>query len=182
LGPLDLVFLQTVTGSFSISSNNALGSLDLPFLSTAGSLSISSHVEILNINLTSLSIVTAGDFTLSLNSALATISLPSLTYTEGHTVIINNAVLARINFPELSTVVRSLNIYSNPFLTFANLPQLTFIGATLGFCQNNAVFRIPSGPPNAPTGGLVVTGSYKGQPWSCWYQQGSGACTGAYCP
>jgi hypothetical protein len=73
-------------------------------------------------------------------------------------------------------VVESLFILTNPSLTFAHLPKLTFIGDRIFICVNNADFVIPSGPPDAPTGGLVVTGSFKNTE-SCLYQHGAVDCS-----
>jgi hypothetical protein len=94
--------------------------------------------------------------------------------------IVDNALLATLSFPSLSTVA-SLDIRTNPSLTFAHLPKLTFIGGQLSICANNAAFIIPSGPPNAPTGGFVVTGPSKGQP-NCNLQQGNMTCSAVICP
>jgi hypothetical protein len=115
------------------------------------------------------------------NTALASINLPTLTYTSGHLTIRSNAILTTINFLSLITVVGALNIWYNPFLTFASLPKLTYIGSTIGICANNAAFRIPSGPPYAPTGGFMVNGSSKGQV-HCNFQQGASTCTFVTCP
>jgi hypothetical protein len=73
-------------------------------------------------------------------------------------------------------VVKSLVILDNPFLTFTHLPKLTFIGDAIFICANNADFVIPSGPPDAPAGGLVVTGSLKNTD-NCFYQQGAVDCS-----
>jgi hypothetical protein len=116
-----------------------------------------------------------GNLNILYNDALATISLGSLTHIGGSLGIYTHNVLTTINLPSLSAMSGDLYIFDNPSLTFAHLPKLTFIEFSIGICQNNAAFRIPSGPPDAPTGGLVVTGQYKGTP-SCRLQDGASPC------
>jgi hypothetical protein len=115
------------------------------------------------------------DLWIRMNDALATINLPSLTYMGGSLNIYSNVALTTISLPSLSTVVVFLQIYSSPSLTFASLPKLTFIGTSIGICQNNAAFRVPSGPPDAPTGGLTSAGR-KGQN-ACSFQHGASTCS-----
>jgi hypothetical protein len=116
------------------------------------------------------------------NAALTKIDLPSLGTLSGSylSIRINNA-LATINLPSLSILTGYLEIRDSPSLTFVSLSKLTFIGVQILICLNNAAFTIPSGPPNAPTGGLVVTGSLKGTK-NCYLQQGSGTCSLVTCP
>jgi hypothetical protein len=116
------------------------------------------------------------------SSSVAVMTYSLLTYTDGHLFIFANTALTTIALPSLSTVVGGFDISYNAALTFAHLPKLTYIGTTIGICSNNAAFLIPSGPPDAPTGGLVVSGTNKGQK-ICHYQQGSGPCGGVEtCP
>jgi hypothetical protein len=98
----------------------------------------------------------------------------------GSLVIYNNAFLATIHMSSLSTVRNDLNLVSNPSLTFASLPKLTYIGTNIRICENNAAFPIPSGPPDAPIGGL--TSFYSKGFNVCQIQQGSGACANVICP
>jgi hypothetical protein len=105
----------------------------------------------------------------------AVTSLP-LTYAAGHFEIISNAFLTTIYLPSLSSVIGFLSIQSNPLLTFAHLPRLTLITDRIFFCQNHASFVVPFQPPDAPVGGLVVTGSRKGT-GNCRILPGSTACS-----
>jgi hypothetical protein len=98
-----------------------------------------------------------------------------LTYTAGYLGIRYNTVLTIINLPSLSSVVGYLLIAGNPRLTRAQLPKLTFVGSVLLFCENHASFVIPSGPPDAPFGGLQVTGQYKDTD-NCNLESGTAAC------
>jgi hypothetical protein len=77
-------------------------------------------------------------------------------------------------------VVGYLSIRFNPSLTFASLPKLTYISQNIYICKNNAAFRIPSGPPDAPTGGLTSAG-LKGTTL-CYFQQGASTCSTVTCP
>jgi hypothetical protein len=115
------------------------------------------------------------------NTALATISIPSLSTVLGDLSIDTNAVLATISLPSLSIVIEILSIRFNPSLTLASFPQLTFIGEKIHICANNAAFRIPNGPPDAPTGGLVITGPSKGT-INCSLQEGNATCISVICP
>jgi hypothetical protein len=94
-----------------------------------------------------------------------------------------HADLTRVDFPSLRSVAGYLLIHTNTKLTYASLPQLTFIGKQLYFCGNHPSFLIPTGPPNAPQGGLAVTGQFKGMD-VCWIRNGNGACSLPYdvCP
>jgi hypothetical protein len=115
------------------------------------------------------------------SSSVTFLTASLLTYAGGYLEIRTNAVLATIRLPQLSTVVGFLTIHSNPSLTFIHLPKLTFIGDRLFFCDNNAAFLIPSGPPDAPVGGFAVTGFWKGTK-NCFFQQGNATCTYMNCP
>jgi hypothetical protein len=117
------------------------------------------------------------EFLLSSATAL-TSSL--LTYTGGYLEIRGNPFLTNIILPSLSTVVGALEIRHNPSLTFASLPKLTYIDDNILICANNAAFRIPAGPPDAPTGGLT-SATRKGQVL-CWLQEGAGTCSTVTCP
>jgi hypothetical protein len=111
-----------------------------------------------------------------LTKSLSTkLSSSLLTYINGYLDINSNTRLATVLLPSLAVVGDDFTFLYNPALTLAQFPSLTFIGNRILFCSNNAAFRIPSGPPNAPTGGLVVTGAAKGR-LSCFLQQGSGEC------
>jgi hypothetical protein len=118
---------------------------------------------------------TGGSLWIRNNDALVSIDLPHMSFVAGALDIFSNAVLPTIGLPSLSVVISWLAIYSNPSLTLLSLPKLTHIGDHIRFCINNAVFTIPSGPPNAPTGGLVVINSQKGNE-KCFLQQGAAAC------
>jgi hypothetical protein len=120
--------------------------------------------------------IVVGSLDIRTNAAITTIDFPSLGNVNGSLIIVNNTVLASIYLPSLSAVVEYFQILNNPSLTFTHLPRLTFIGGFIAICLNSPAFLIPSGPPNAPTGGLVVTGQFKGQP-QCHYQQGSNVCS-----
>jgi hypothetical protein len=91
-----------------------------------------------------------------------------------------NSALTTLNLPSLSIVTESLAIFDNPLLTYASLPKTTFIGSFMTICANSAFFTIPSSP-NAPAGGLVVSGVYKNQVM-CNLQQGDMACSLVSCP
>jgi hypothetical protein len=130
------------------------------------------------LNLASLTFI-AGDLDIRTNVVLANINFTSLTYIRGYLHIENNAVLA-VNLPSLSTVAGFLAILGNPSLTFASLPNLTLIELNIAICANNDAFRIPSGPPDAPNGGLTSAGA-KDQP-ECYFQQGNGTCSFVTCP
>ena len=152
--------LQFTDGYLDIQSNGTLTRIDFPSLSSVGgTLQISSH------------------------TALTSIDLPSLTSVGEHLYINTNTALTRIDFPSLGAVGGNLFMYSNSMLTDLHLPKLIKIVSYIYFCQNHASFRIPSGPPDAPSGGLVVTGQYKGRN-SCYLQQGAGLCSGlnVICP
>jgi hypothetical protein len=125
---------------------------------------------------------TSGHLSFRINGLITSINLPSLSTVAGTKLDFNtNTVLATITLPSLSTVLGILYIDENPSLTFVHLPKLTFIGNFIRICQNNAVFRIPTGPPNAPSNGLVVTGTNKGKV-ACFLQQGNATCTTVTCP
>jgi hypothetical protein len=61
-------------------------------------------------------------------------------------------------------------------LTVVHLPKLTYIATTLDICDSHASFIVPAGPPNAPEGGLRVSGPLKGKE-SCSIQQGAVTCS-----
>jgi hypothetical protein len=61
-----------------------------------------------------------------------------------------------------------------------HLPLLTYIDEIINICQNNADLVVPSGPPNAPTGGLVVSGQFK-RTQVCFFQV-DGVCSSVICP
>jgi hypothetical protein len=182
LSAISFPSIAYITERLLISLNMNLATIDLPSLIYIGgsseSLVIDSNAALTTINLPSMA------FTMNVeirsNAALSTINIPSLTYTQSLTIS-NNAVLATINLSSLSTLVGSLTIYVNPSLTHASLPKLTYIASIIFICQNNADFVIPSGPPDAPTGGLVVTGPLKNTE-SCYFQQGADTCTTVTCP
>jgi hypothetical protein len=182
--------LSAVAGDFLVARNVFLVSLQATALKDIGGVvSIAENNIRLVITFSSLSqVLCAGGFrddptdlqvciranfgrTITSSSAIAVTS-SLLTYAGENLVISSNAVLATIILPSLSTVTGYLSIVSNPSLTLAHLPKLTFIGDRIFFLENNAAFRIPSGPPDAPTGGLVVTGSLKGTN-NCHLNQGS---------
>jgi hypothetical protein len=114
------------------------------------------------------------------NLALAAISLASLAEV-GSMYVDENDVLTTVSFPLLSVVGTHLDIHNDVALTLAHLPKLTYIGGYIFFCQNNAAFVIPDGPPNAPLGGLEVIEANKGKT-ICRLQQGAGVCTNVPCP
>jgi hypothetical protein len=91
-----------------------------------------------------------------------------------------NVVLATIILQSLSSIKGTFVLRFNPLLTLLHLPMLTFISEYMNICMNNAVFVIPTGLPNAPIGGLVVTGSYKGT-YNCKFQSGT-VCSTVKCP
>jgi hypothetical protein len=122
-----------------------------------------------------------GYLDLQSNDYLRAINLTNLRVVSKSLDIYTNAVLATISLPSLSAVIATLRINQNPSLTLAQLPVLTFLGDRISICVNNAAFLIPSSPPNAPTGGLVVTGSNKGTS-NCVLSQGSAICTSTRCP
>jgi hypothetical protein len=144
--------LVKTVGSLEFESNSALTSINLPFLTFTGS----------NLQFG--------------GAALSTVDFSSLTYSGGSLLCSSNPLLTSLHLSLLSTLVLNLQIRTNPSLTFASLPNLTFIGGGIYICSNNALFTIPSGPPNAPTGGFVVTGSSKGQN-TCHLKQGTNTCS-----
>ena len=109
------------------------------------------------------------------NIALTRISCPLLTYSHG-LFIVSNAKLTRIDFPVLSLLDAELEVQSNAKLTYTHLPKLTYISGFIRFCINSATFVIPTGTPNAPSGGLKVTGALKGT-LQCTLKSGAGACS-----
>ena len=124
----------------------------------------------------------AGYLWIRSHSALTRIDLPSLSAVGGYLHINGNSALTRIELPSLSSVGGLMSIIINGMLTFAHLPKLTYISGFIGFCSNHASFRIPDGPPNAPEGGLVVTGPIKGQVQCPLSKQGDGSCALTTCP
>jgi hypothetical protein len=192
--------LSTVVGNFVVAFNTLLLTFQAASLTSTGIVSIFGNNPGLAIALSSLyQVLCEGgsgttfadlrgctrityDRRIALSSATIVVSA-LLTLANGYLYLQSNSVLATIHLPALSAVRGYLSIQSHPFLTLVHLPKLTFIGDRLFFCENNAAFRIPSGPPDAPTGGLVVTSSHKNQA-QCYVQQGSDFCNGAYvtCP
>jgi hypothetical protein len=163
-----VIDIRQITGSLATAVTSSL------LTSTGRGLDVQINAFLGNINLPSLTYI-GGYLLIRSNPVLDTINLSSLRTVTRDLETRSNAVLATINLPSLSTVVGDLQIFSNPSLTFVHLPKLTFIGSRISLCANNALFRIPSGPPDAPTSGLVVGGSYKGTN-SCQLQGGSGTC------
>jgi hypothetical protein len=124
----------------------------------------------------------AGYIVIDTNAALRTINFPWLNTIGGDLNVYSDVTLATISLPALDTVLGALIIRFNPILTHIHLPKLTFIGGHVFFCANDATFTIPSGPPDAPTGGFKVSGSNKGT-MNCQFQQGSASCgTLVSCP
>jgi hypothetical protein len=132
--------------------------------------------------LTNANLLSVGNFSFWNNTQLTLISLPSLTWVNGYFDIRYHDALTVASFPALSRITDTLYVETNPAFTYLNVPKLTYIGGWMDFCENNAAFRIPSGPPNAPTGGLKVTGSRKGTEF-CFLMQGDGVCNiNSICP
>jgi hypothetical protein len=98
-----------------------------------------------------------------------------LTYALGWLYITENTDLGTINLPNLSGVGASLSISINPSLTVVRLPKLTYLATTFFFCENHISFVVPTGPPNAPSGGFKVTGQWKGQ-MNCIISNGATEC------
>jgi hypothetical protein len=176
---VDLQTCRIIDSSREIkgSSASALYATQLTYV--AGYLSIQTN-SFVSMQFPSLSIVREYADVLS-NTKLPILSFLSLSYVGGYLQVAMNPVLVYASFPSLTAVVGFLSIRFNPALTYASLPKLTHISEAILFCQNHADFRIPSGPPDAPTGGLVVTGQLKGAN-SCFFQQGAGTCAPSICP
>jgi hypothetical protein len=174
----DLQTCTRITGDRQVSGSSATALTALLLTRVDGWLPIMDNAFLASINIP---VLTRSDGYLSIvrNAALSTFYLPSLNAVYG-LAIHTNAVLATINLPSLSSVAGELHIRSNPSLTFAHLPKLTFIGWTIHICQNNGAFLIPSGPPDAPAGGLT-SNQYKYYP-HCDFQQGAGTCSRVTCP
>jgi hypothetical protein len=144
-------------------------------LTTIGrDLAIQTNAALASLHAPSLTYI-AGSMIFQTNGLLAALNLTSLRVVNSYIQIRTNNLLARIDLPDLSVVNSDLGVYSNPALTFVSLPKLTFIGGIIQFCENHADFRIPSGPPDAPLGGLVVSGSKKNQ-MQCYRKSGSALC------
>jgi hypothetical protein len=97
------------------------------------------------------------------------------TYINGYFDISTNPQLTRLDFPSLSTVIGYLYVQSNFQLTYTYVPKLTFIGGSITICGSHSSFAVPSGPPNGPAGGLVVTGFFKGT-GNCYIRSGAVLC------
>ena len=155
---LSASLLQVVNGLFYIDSNSAMTRIDLPSLTSV-----------------------QGDFSLA-NSGVSSIDVTALAFVGTALIVAANPTLTRFDVPSLSIVGGYLNFNTNAMLTLASLPKLTYINDRLLFCANNPAFMIPSGPPNAPAGGLVVSGANKNRP-ACFLFQGAQPCTGTEnCP
>jgi hypothetical protein len=104
-----------------------------------------------------------------------------MTRVNGYLHFHGNLALLSIDLSALVHVSLALSVQSNPALTFFSAPVLAFIGDRLFFCQNSPMFEIPT-VPNAPLGGLQVSGLLKGTS-SCILKQGDQACQGLdLCP
>jgi hypothetical protein len=96
--------------------------------------------------------------------------------------IYSNTVQTMVTFPLLAVLKGGIDLFDIPALTYANLPKLTYIGEVIYICENNTTFRIPSAPPNAPSGGLKITGP-SADLSTCFLKQGTGVCSGpTACP
>jgi hypothetical protein len=114
--------------------------------------------------------------------ALTSINFPVYTTANSLLAFNTNSALTEVLLPSLSTVKGYFQLRDNTALTYVNVPKLTYIGDYIVLCQNSPAFSIPSGQPNAPAGGLVVTGAKKGTV-NCVLQQGTGSCdTYVTCP
>jgi hypothetical protein len=198
----DFPVLSTIARDFSVVNNAKLTFLSMPALiNVQGAITISSNnfgLVIVFSPVRTFEVLCDGgsgdefadlqgctrvntDRQIASSTTATTVTASLLTYMGGHLLIQSNTALATIILPSLSAVVRDLRIQTNAALTFAHLPKLTFIGGWVRICSNNAAFLIPSNPPNAPAGGLVVTGGSKGQS-NCYLQQGSSTCSFVICP
>jgi hypothetical protein len=93
----------------------------------------------------------------------------------GLIALLSNQFVGSFSFASLSIVNGKLSLSDNLSLTYVYLPKLTYINGAIVICGNNEAFMVPSGPPNAPSGGLLVTGADKGKPL-CRLQDGASSC------
>jgi hypothetical protein len=151
--------LKHVDAAFYFQANTPLTRVDVPVLTF-----VKGTVQVAN------------------NPALTEVYFPSLQYVGEGFQLSSNTNVARLNLPSLTVLISSLGIYTNSMLTLMNVPLLTYIGGTIQTCESNAAFTLPQ-PPNAPAGGLVVTGTYKNMA-NCRMFSGTTYCLNPYttCP
>jgi hypothetical protein len=124
-----------------------------------------------------------GKLSLGSNSGLSLVSFPAFTQSGGGFSFSNNVKLTLINLPAYARNLGELRFDANTILTYINVPVLTYIYDQIFICANHANLVYPTGPPNAPSGGLKVQGPKKGT-LACYLRSGATACTGTYaiCP
>jgi hypothetical protein len=159
----------------NIVSNVNLTRVIFPLLtSLGGMLSFSDNAALTHINMTALSRVDGG-FIFVTAPSLTRVDFPDLRFV-GIEMTFQSTTATHVSLPSLTHVGNAMTFLLNSALTSVHLPKLTFLGFTITFCQNHASFVIPSGLPDAPTGGLVVTGPFNGRSF-CYLKQGASPCS-----
>jgi hypothetical protein len=167
--------------NLNVSSNSALAHINLPMLTLIGDDLIVVNNPALTYTLFSKLTHLGNDLFVQTNALVPRLSFPLLTRS-GIMEITNNAVLTLINAPKLDVVLMRLVVSQNPLLTYLNVPLLDSIGDYIKICENGVGFLVPTGSPNAPSGGLDVTGTKSGTR-ACQMANGTGTCgTMVNCP
>jgi hypothetical protein len=133
LSSISLEALTTMSGGLIVSRSNALTSLSLPVLATAGTLSID-QVGIASLSLPMLATVTE-ELNIQRTRSLTALSAPVLTNVKTLTIR-GNSALPSLDLPLLATVGDRMYVDGNASLTTLDLPALTTVNAELIITDN----------------------------------------------
>jgi hypothetical protein len=141
--------LERVTGLVNFSSGSTIATIDLPNLASAGGIGINYYNALTTLNLPKLATVTGytdaagaakGDFTYTVSSNIASVTLPELTSVVGNvsfTGLTAARPLATLSLPKLASLTGTLTITGTNNATFTDLSGFGALTSAGGITISN---------------------------------------------